>query len=305
VTNLAQRVAVGVVAIPAIYVLCMAGGPYFFGFVALASALALREFYALAEAKGVSPHTAIGIVGGLFVNVSFFHASSLPAVSLAVVLPAVVVLVSIAELFFGRGSAILNLATTIFGVLYVSLFFGTLVGIREIFASGAFPVARYFPLAAGASLAGGAGGGDPLVAAQIYRWGGAMVMSMFVTIWICDSAAFHVGSEWGAHKMAPRVSPNKSWEGAAAGLAGAMITAVAAKYLVLEFLPLGGAFLVGALVGTVGQTGDLVESLLKRDAGVKDSSTMIPGHGGVFDRFDSVLLVAPCVFLYLERILFA
>ena len=304
-TNLAQRVAVGVVAIPAIYFLCMAGGVYFFLFVALASALALREFYALAEAKGARPHTALGLIGGLFVNLSFFHTSPLPALPLAVVLPLMVVLVSVAELFLGRGSAILNLATTIFGVLYVSLFFGTLVGIREIFASAAFPVARYVPLAAGASLAGGAGLGDPLMAAQIYRWGGAMVMSMFVTIWICDSAAFHVGSAWGAHKMAPRVSPNKSWEGAAAGLVGAMLTAVAAKYLVLEFLPLRGALLVGALVGTVGQMGDLVESLLKRDAGVKDSSTMIPGHGGVFDRFDSVLLVAPCVFLYLERVLFA
>ena len=166
-----------------------------------------------------------------------------------------------------RGSALLNLSTTLFGVLYVSLFFGTLIGVREI-------------------------------------GGGYMVMSMFVTIWICDSAAFHVGSSMGTHKLYPRVSPNKTWEGAVAGLIFAILTAVAARHFVLAFLPMSGAIVIGVIVGTVGQMGDLVESLMKRDAGVKDSSTLIPGHGGAFDRFDSILLVAPCVYLYLEYILF-
>ncbi len=131
-----------------------------------------------------------------------------------------------------------------------------------------------------------------------------MVISLFAIIWICDTAAFHVGSALGRHKLFPRVSPNKSWEGAVAGFVAALLAAAAAKYLVLEFLTLGSAVLIGAIVGIFGQIGDLVESLLKRDAGVKDSSTLIPGHGGVFDRFDSLLLVSPLVYLYVDFILF-
>ena len=126
------------------------------------------------------------------------------------------------------------------------------------------------------------------------------MISIFAMIWICDSAAFHVGSALGKHKLFPRVSPQKSWEGAVAGLIAAILVALAAKYLVLTFLPVTSAIVLGAIVGTIGQLGDLTESLLKRDAGVKDSSTLIPGHGGVFDRFDSLLLVAPCAYLYLE-----
>jgi phosphatidate cytidylyltransferase len=129
------------------------------------------------------------------------------------------------------------------------------------------------------------------------------MMSVFAIIWICDSAAFHVGSALGKHKLFPRVSPQKSWEGAGAGLIFAILSALAAKYLVLPFLPVAGAIVIGTIVGTIGQLGDLTESLMKRDAGVKDSSTLIPGHGGAFDRFDSVLLVAPCVYLYLGYVL--
>jgi phosphatidate cytidylyltransferase len=114
-----------------------------------------------------------------------------------------------------------------------------------------------------------------------------------------------VGAPLGKHKLFPRVSPQKSWEGAIAGFVFAIAAAVAAKYLVLTFLPLASAIVIGAIVGTIGQLGDLVESLLKRDAGVKDSSTLIPGHGGALDRFDSILLVTPCVYLYLHYALFA
>jgi len=295
VSNLGQRVAVAVVAIPLILVLCMAGGVYFCGFVALLSAVALREFYALAEAKGARPLVTWGLVGGLAVNLSFFAPDpSEPSLPVAVLL-VVVVACSLRELFRNQGSPMLNLASTLFGVLYVSLFFGTLIGIRQIFLPSTFPVAHYFAPASGL--------GQARIAEQVHRWGGYMVISIFATIWICDSAAFHVGSAVGKHKLFPRVSPNKSWEGAVAGLVFAVVAATAARSLVLPFLSMTSAIVIGLIVGTIGQLGDLTESLLKRDAGVKDSSTLIPGHGGAFDRFDSVLLVAPCVYLYLERVL--
>jgi phosphatidate cytidylyltransferase len=183
------------------------------------------------------------------------------------------------------------------GILYISLFFGTLIGLRQVFVPTDFPFYRYFPQAT--TLC------DPSVVGQIDRWGGYTIISVLATIWICDTAAFQIGSIAGRHKLFPRVSPNKSWEGAVAGFIAAVITAVAAKMLVLEYLPLGGAVIIGMIVGIIGQLGDLTESLLKRDAGVKDSSALLPGHGGIFDRFDSLLLVAPCVYLYIDYILFS
>jgi phosphatidate cytidylyltransferase len=123
-------------------------------------------------------------------------------------------------------------------------------------------------------------------------------------IWICDTAAFHFGVALGKHKLFPRVSPNKSWEGSIFGFIFAIATAVAAKYIVLDYLSLPQSVVIGCIVGIFGQLGDLIESLLKRDAGVKDSSHIIPGHGGAFDRFDSLLLTAPLVYLYIDFIVF-
>jgi phosphatidate cytidylyltransferase len=292
VSNLAQRVLVGVAAIPIILLLCMAGGVYFFAFVAVVSAVALHEFYRLAAAKGARPMVALGLIAGFAINLSFFLGLASEPPLLVTVLLITVIVLSLRELFRNEGSAILNLSTTLLGVLYVSLFFGTLIGIRQLFVVGPFPAARF--LSAGSALS------DAQIAHQIHTWGGYTVISVFVTIWICDSAAFHVGAPWGKHKLFPRVSPNKSWEGAIAGFVFAILAALAAKFLLLTFLPLSGAIFIGVIVGTIGQLGDLTESLLKRDAGVKDSSALIPGHGGAFDRFDSVLLVAPCVYLYLD-----
>ncbi|HUN65697.1 MAG TPA: phosphatidate cytidylyltransferase [Bacteroidota bacterium] len=313
-SNLAQRIGTAVVAIPVIIWLCMTGGLPFAAFVIVISGVALHEYFRLAAAKGARPLVFPGLIAGFFINISFYHvklrywltglfdhagvAIPFPSQSqlLIIILLITVVVLTLIELFRNGGSAILNLGTTLFGLLYIPLFFGTFIGIREVFLPEDFPVLRYFADASALH--------DPAVHAAIYRWGGYTVISVFATIWICDTAAFHVGSAAGRHKLYPRVSPNKSWEGAIAGFIAALLSAAAARALVLPYLPLSGALLIGAIVGTIGQLGDLAESLLKRDAGVKDSSSLIPGHGGAFDRFDSLLLVAPCVYLYLDYILF-
>lgn len=295
-SNLGQRVIVGAVAIPIILLLCMAGGIYFFVFIALTSAVALHEFYTLAAAKGARPLVALGIAAGFAVNLSFFLRVSSDPPMLVIVLLVTVVVLSLRELFRpNSGSAVLNLSTTLFGVMYISLFFGSLIGIRQLFVPGVFPIERFFP--------GTTGPSEGAAVAEIHRWGGFTLISILAVIWICDSAAFHVGSPFGKHKLYPRVSPNKSWEGAVAGLVFAILSAIGAKYLMLPYLPVSGAIVLGLVVGIIGQLGDLAESLLKRDAGVKDSSGLIPGHGGAFDRFDSLLLVSPCMYLYLTHLL--
>jgi len=132
-----------------------------------------------------------------------------------------------------------------------------------------------------------------------YSNGGLIIITIFITLWMTDSAAYFVGSAIGKHKLFPRVSPNKSWEGAIAGFVFAVITLVVLKIFLLDFLDWIDIIAFGVIIGIFGQVGDLIESLIKRDAGVKDSSSIIPGHGGIFDRFDSLLFSAPIIYLYL------
>lgn len=122
-----------------------------------------------------------------------------------------------------------------------------------------------------------------------------LVTALLAIVWLSDTMAFFVGSKLGRHKMSPRVSPNKSWEGAAGGFLAAMIAAAIWSWWRLDRIDLG-LMGVAAVTAVTAQVGDLVESLFKRGAGVKDSSQLIPGHGGLYDRLDALLLAAP-VFL--------
>jgi phosphatidate cytidylyltransferase len=122
---------------------------------------------------------------------------------------------------------------------------------------------------------------------------------VFLVVWGCDTFAYTVGRLFGRHRFWPSVSPGKSWEGAVGGAAGAVILAVLAQRWFAGFLGLGEAVLFGLLAGVISQVGDLAESLLKREAALKDTSSLIPGHGGVMDRFDSLLFSAPFLYAYL------
>jgi phosphatidate cytidylyltransferase len=120
-----------------------------------------------------------------------------------------------------------------------------------------------------------------------------------VLVWVCDTAAYLVGKRWGRRRLMPDVSPRKTAEGAWGGLVATIGAAFVARATFAPFLSAVDAALLGFLVGVFGQLGDLVESLLKRDVDTKNSSELIPGHGGVLDRFDSLLFAAPIVYYYL------
>jgi phosphatidate cytidylyltransferase len=313
-SNLAIRFIVAVIGIPLLLFFAIQGGVLFFLFVAIVSGVALHEFYSLAKAKGISPQVGLGLLFGFCVNAVFFHEklqyallSILVARGIEVPLPSMTQLLMIlyllfvpaillVELFRNKSQAIMNAASTVFGVSYISLFLGALVGVRELFVPADFPVYAHFQIP------------GPSVTAEveqtIYRWGGLTVIAIFASIWICDSAAYFAGRALGRHKLFERVSPKKTWEGAIAGFGCAVIAFVGAKALVLPYLSYSSAIICGGIIGIFGQLGDLVESLMKRDAGVKDSSALIPGHGGIFDRFDSLLFVSPLLFFYLDFIVF-
>lgn len=127
--------------------------------------------------------------------------------------------------------------------------------------------------------------------------GERLTLFLFLTVWITDMAAYAAGRGFGRRPLAPRISPKKTWEGAVAGVAGALLFSAAAERTFLgEALGLKAALAAGLLIGVLGQLSDLAESVVKRAAGVKDSSDLLPGHGGVLDRFDSFLLTAPLLY---------
>ncbi len=268
--NTAKRVLVSVVAVPLILAVSLFGNWYFFLFVLVIALLSFYEFSVMVKSKGANTDLLLGFAAIIFFVLNefkyFFDTYSF--------ILAFIVLLSLVELFRNKNSAVYNIGSTFLGVFYIGIFASSLIGIRE-----------FYP-AAGHS----------------YVKGGYIIISMFVTIWICDSAAFFGGSAFGKHKLFPRVSPNKSWEGAVFGFIFAVVTMIFAKIVLLKFLSWLIIIALGIIIGIIGQLGDLVESLFKRDTGVKDSSNLIPGHGGIFDRFDSILFTAPVVLLFLKII---
>jgi len=310
VTNTATRVIFAVVAIPGVLLTAWFGGYAWALFIAAVLTASLVEFAAMAREKDVAPQTGVMVAGGLALLLVFLHerlSSDIPSLlggglhwplqwqAFIWIVLLFMLVVLLVELFRAHPSPMMNMGTTVLATLYIGLFLGCAVGIREIFTVREFHVGPVFGTA---DLSAGQ-------LAQLDSWGAFTVIALLASIWMCDTAAYFGGRAMGRHKLFPRVSPNKTWEGAIWGFAAAIGTMLLARGLVVDYLSILDALVLGAMVGVLGQLGDLVESLLKRDAGVKDSSALLPGHGGVFDRFDSFIFVSPVVFLYLDFVVFA
>jgi len=311
--NLAKRVIVAIVAIPVIILCSLLGGYYFFALITLISTMSLYEFYKLAENKGIKPLKLVGIITGILINCTFVSQRMqsdilgkifntdltlnflYPQFQLfTIILIEFVLLVLIVELFRKQGSPIINGSVTLAGVIVISLCLSTLIGLRESF-SYAFTTQSSFS--------------TYLLKREYFedvdKLSGWTIASIFITIWICDTAAYFGGIRYGKHKLLKSVSPKKTWEGAGFGFVFAILAMVIMKLVVLSYLSWVNSVIIGALIGFFGQIGDLVESRFKRDAKVKDSSSLIPGHGGVYDRFDSLIYISPIVYLYINLIVLA
>ena len=128
--------------------------------------------------------------------------------------------------------------------------------------------------------------------------GWKLVFFLLLVVWLGDSGAYYVGKKFGKHKLSPRISPKKTIEGLAGGMTTSIITAVVIHFTFFQEFPLHHAILAGVLLSFAGVVGDLAESMWKRSADVKDSGTLLPGHGGFLDRFDSILFTAPILYCY-------
>ncbi len=264
--ELIKRIIVGAVGVPVILGVTLFGRIPFLVMVDIILVMALWELYGLAKKKGFSPSSFIGIFSALAISWDFYFFNGQ---WMGRLLLFIVFFVLIVELFKGKDNALANSAITFFGIFYISLF-SFFILIRELSFGSTLP----------------------------YISGGWIVILIFVTIWLCDTGAYLFGSLFGSHPLFQRVSPKKTWEGAIGGLIVGMATTIGLRYLIAPSLSLTDVVIIGAIVGVIGQLSDLIESLYKRDAGVKDSSKILPGHGGFLDRFDSPLLVGPTVYLF-------
>jgi phosphatidate cytidylyltransferase len=129
-----------------------------------------------------------------------------------------------------------------------------------------------------------------------------VIFTLF-TIFAADTSAFFIGRAWGRHSMAPTISPSKTWEGAIGGLVGAVAVSLILAVILSLPIPYWQVAILGVLIGVLSQMGDLAESLLKRNVGAKDSGTLIPGHGGILDRLDSVVFTVVVVYYYVIWVL--
>lgn len=269
--NLGQRVAVGLIFIPLILSAIWFGKHFFLLFIEVIVGVGLIEFYDLAKYKNARPQRWLGVLAGIAVPALIYAGYSDQLWLLFSGLTVAVVTIELFSKPESGGSPLLNVSVTLFGVAYVAGLLSFLVLIREL----------------------------PQVIGGEYVQAGTWVIMIFVVIWICDTAAYFVGLHFGKHKLFPRVSPKKTIEGAVGGFVFAMLSAVVCQQTFVKGLRLQDALVIGVIIGIAGQLSDLVESLFKRDAGIKDSSKLIPGHGGILDRFDSEMLVAPLVYVYL------
>ncbi|GMV04723.1 MAG: hypothetical protein AMXMBFR53_10030 [Gemmatimonadota bacterium] len=285
-SDLGPRVAVAVVGIPAVLGLLYLGGWALGVPLAVAAAVGAGEVFRFAECRGVRPLGWLGMAAAAAVVVAAVALPDFVRLApwlLGGLLGFLLVTLTLALWVRGpKGGPLPAVAVTLMAVVYVGLPAATLVLLH--------------------ALPTGQGWGR----VQPSPWEGALVVALpLAATWIGDSAAYFAGTVWGKSRLFPSVSPGKSWVGAWAGVLGAAAAGAAWWLLVRDALPglpvrsATAAALVGAALGVGAILGDLVESLLKREAGVKDSGHVFPGHGGMLDRLDALIFTFPMAYALL------
>jgi len=259
---LRHRILTAVVGLPLLIAIIWFGEPWFTILIAAMSALAGWEFYRMAGGLRVQPITYFGIAWILLLIVSP-HCPYPPTLPFLITSA---ILVSLIWLLFRRprDQAFTNWAWTMAGILYIGWMLSYWVQLR------------------------GLEDGRELV-----------FLAMFTTF-ASDTSAFFIGRTWGKHALVPAISSGKTWEGAIGGL----LSSIAASFIISVIFTLPFSYwqiaLVGLIISVFAQLGDLVESLLKRNTGVKDASKLIPGHGGILDRLDSLIFTGVIVYYFVE-----
>ncbi len=253
-------------------------------FVVLAAAaivVALYEFWHLSRRVGARPDVVVGYAAAAALFVVFiFNSLEL----LYLVVPLFVVAALVAEMLRGApfDKMILSVGSTVLGVLYVAFLGVHLLAVRLGFGDSYVEPATYWAAPAFVSK----------------TLSTHLLCFFFLVLMGSDTGAYYTGRALGRHKLAPDVSPGKTWEGAAGGMAASLLTAALAHYWFFPELSLRAALVLAAVMNVLGVVGDLTESALKRGAKAKDAAQILPGHGGFLDRLDSLLFNAPVIYYF-------
>ena len=232
---------------------------------AVVCGLAVREFHKMTNTNDVKVNLWLALVGGIILfTSSFLHSSGISSISAFSCYAGYIILVLVFELYRQKPNALHNWAYFILGQVYIALPFSLLNFILFI--------DNYQPI---------------------------ILLAVFVTIWVNDTFAYLTGVTFGKHRLFERISPKKSWEGFVGGALAALLSGYVFSLIIPE-ISLIQWLIFSEITVIFGTFGDLIESLMKRTVHVKDSGNIIPGHGGLLDRFDSMLLAAPSVFIYLS-----
>lgn len=278
-SELTRRVLFALVGAPLTVALIFIGGWVFAAALSAVAAIGAWEILRMARTGGSEPLEIPAIMVTAAIPLAV-HASYLGVFQVTLTIAVLVFLGLLASVIWTRGVERKPLVS--FGVTIACIIYPALVAYM-------YPI-RYHGYAVGALA------------------GTVLVMFPIAVTWATDTGAYAFGRMFGKHKLIPAVSPAKTVEGAIGGLLVAILGAwIYAEFLLKPFAQLGlspiGIVIFGIAIGIFGQLGDLAESLLKRDAGVKDSSKLLPGHGGILDRFDSLLFVLPVAFVLLSSLL--
>ena len=273
-SSVVLRILASIFFVPCFFIVTRKGGYHFLALVDLVIFIGMWEFYSIMETKGIRPYKGIGILCALALSWYVFFRNGIYAnLFLTLALIGIMCL----ELTRRNGrKAVDHLATTIFGVIYVSFLGSHLIMLREL----------------------------PLSLNLDYGYGSSFVFLALIVTWSGDTGAYIVGMFAGRRPLLPRISEKKTKEGAVGGVVSSLVGAIVARYTFASFLVTWQAVAIGFIAAFIGQLGDLVESMIKRDAEIKDASATIPGHGGVLDRFDSLLFTSPLIYYFLKFVVF-
>lgn len=273
---LGKRIITALLGVPVAVYVIHTGAELFFGAMVLLVVLAWREYRNMLAARQFHVFHFIGLMAAVLMLACAWQGNAQESIMVLFLLSMTAFLASI---FLNKTHSLPDAAFTVLGVVYVGIGFSHLVSLRFLQAEQWIhtPWAR-------------------LQVGEAYLW------LAFLGTWASDTFAYFVGSLLGKHKLCPSVSPGKTIEGALGGLSGSIL--FVALLGMLFQVPLIHGIVLGLLVGLAAPLGDLAESGLKRFCGVKDSGQLLPGHGGILDRFDSILFAVPAVYYYTQIILF-
>lgn len=260
------RVLTAVVFIPILMAALWIGDPlWFIGMAVVAILLGLHEYHSLSRIGGF-PTGAIVV---LLLVVAFLRREQewIPAILAGVIITQLLQALWRQRRQEDQSEALTTVAIRLAGILYIGLLGSYLIGVRMLDSA------------------------IPMLPAKL-------LTLFFIVIFAGDTGAYYTGRTLGRHKLAPRISPGKTWEGVAGGLTGNIVATLIAHFTFFPELPVVDAITLALVMGILGITGDLCESMIKRGAKAKDAGSLIPGHGGLLDRLDSMLFNAPIIYYY-------